>query len=123
MKADLAERAAVHENFHLCICELNLLGDPSLPIHSAPPGQFTPNFPKTLRDENSKFVVSGLPLGAEVTVSDGNQIVFRSKATELGKVVGQLSHPKDNNVPLSIGVRCAGYNSTVKRYSSEGVAD
>ena len=31
-KSDLTERAKVSANFHMCVCELNLLGDPSIMV-------------------------------------------------------------------------------------------
>ena len=114
MKADLAERAASHPNFHMCICELNLLGDPSLQIHAAPPRTLDPIFPDSLSSGKSKLVLSGLAAGALVTVSDGEQIFFRGEASRAGKVVEQISIPDDKS-DLSIGVRLDGYNSVVKR--------
>ena len=36
-KASMAETARQSETFHMCLAELNLLGDPTIPVHQQHP--------------------------------------------------------------------------------------
>ncbi len=47
-KADMADDAKQSPNYHLCVCELNLLGDPTLDMRSAAPRLPTIRAPKTI---------------------------------------------------------------------------
>ena len=68
VKMDMEANARKNDGFHMCQCELNLLGDPSLRVHSSPPD----NFPKIRVSRFGKKVkVRRAMEGARICIWDG----------------------------------------------------
>jgi len=114
-KADLAARAKLSANFHMAICELNFLGDPMLAVHAVPPKKIESKLPDILKPGKLELILSGLPKAAVVCVSDGETIFARGTADISGQVMLSGRVPEGGQI-LSIGVRCNGFNSIVRRY-------
>ncbi len=114
-KADLAKRAKSNANFHMAVCELNFLGDPMLAIHAAPPGTIKAVFPDSLKPGKLQLELTGLPKGARIFVGDGISIFTQGIADATGKAAVGGKIPK-GSLQLSLGVRCIGFNSVVRRY-------
>ncbi len=115
-KSTLAGDAATSPNYHLCLCEINLLGDPTLPMRPEPARTPTLEVPARLTPGVREFTVSTDAPGAtvcvwlagdvyEVVQADGSgDARLTVEAESTGDMLVTVSGPSLNTVTRAIRV-------------------
>lgn len=112
VKIEMESDARDDDGFHMCQCELNLLGDPSLAIHRVPPT----NFKVRYRMSNNNTVrLRGIP-GAKVCVWDGAGQHHMVEASKRGSARVKI---KPTTGKYHITVAAPGYNVWSKTVEME----
>ncbi len=116
-KADMAEDAHKSPSYHLCVCELNLLGDPALDMRALPPHRPEIALPESIAKGQQTITVLTDTPGCSVCLwnKDSHQT---TKANESGSATFELATPAIGEI--SIGVWGENLNAVVKRISCEG---
>ena len=98
VKIDMTEKARANDGFHMCQCELNLLGDPSLSVHPAPPSNL-----EDLRIVcTDKLVKIRGAKEADVCIWDGKDDYQLVKTNRFGFARIELkSEPKEYQIAVS----------------------
>lgn len=104
VKIAMTDNARKNDGFHLCQCELNLLGDPSLAIHPAPPSNFD-GLKITCVD---KLVKIRGPKNANVCVWDGKDDYQLAETNRFG--FGKVKLKSDPS-EYQIAVSAKGHNT------------
>ncbi len=116
-KADMTEDALKTPGYHLCICELNLLGDPTLGMRSKSPR--TPKLiaPKTIGTGKQTIVIETDAPNSTICLWRGNAIhamkptdatgkaTFEYSNSTAGTLLATLSGPNLNRVTAQIEVK------------------
>jgi hypothetical protein len=75
-KAAMAEDARTSASFHLCLSELNLLGDPTLPFRIRSPRLPKVTAPKTIPPGNIEIMIETDAPGALVALLSGTGMTY-----------------------------------------------
>ena len=98
VKVEMTENARQNDGFHMCQCELNLLGDPSLPVRPTPPN----NFEKLKFTCNDKLLKIRGVKEADVCLWDGKEDYQVVKTNRFGSGRIKLkSEPGEYQVAVS----------------------
>lgn len=111
-KSQMAGDGAKSPNYHLCICELNLLGDPSLDMRSENPQAADFEVPGSLGTGKHKLQWKNLPPQATVCVWKKDDVYQTHRASDKGVVTVTLS-PKSTG-ELKVTVCGSNLNSRSK---------
>ena len=84
-KQAIAKDAAKVKNFHLCICELNLLGDPTLDMRAKTPRTPALKCESTMADSKTRVVITTDAPGSTVCLWDSKDSYFVATADGDGK--------------------------------------
>ncbi len=116
-KDDLAEDARKSAAFHLCLCELNLLGDPTLDMRAATPRTPTLDVPKSINRGHDHLIIDTDAPGATLCVWKGHEVYevvtaddrghasIGVDADTRGELFVTVSGPNLNTVTTSVQVR------------------
>lgn len=85
-KSQMASDGNQSPNFHLCICELNLLGDPSLDMRSENPKRPEFDVPQKINSGKQKLSLQGLPAQAVVCVWKKGDVFQTKRPNQKGSV-------------------------------------
>ncbi len=86
-KAEMAADARKSPAYHLCICELNLLGDPTLDMRATAPRTALVKVKQESDDVRTRVTVTTDAPGATVCVWDGGKVYRVATADKQGQVV------------------------------------
>jgi len=104
VKIAMTDNARKNDGFHMCQCELNLLGDPSLAIHPAPPS----NFEKLKITCVDKLLKVRGPKEANVCVWDGKDDYRLLETNRFGFGKVKLKSDPDK---YQIAISAKGHNT------------
>ena len=117
VKIDMTDKARQNDGYHMCQCELNLLGDPSLPIHPAPPDNFDD---LEIRCVDKLVKIRGARL-ADVCVWDGKDDYQTVKTNRFGFARIKLkSEPKEYQIAVSGKGHNVCYKARLNAATNEG---
>ena len=117
VKINMTDKARENDGYHLCQCELNLLGDPSLPIHPAPPNNFED---LKIRCVDKLVKIRGAK-NAVVCVWDGSDDYQTVKTNRFGFARIKLkSEPDDYQIAVSAKGHNVYYQSQLSLAAKEG---
>jgi len=109
-KAGLVEDARKTARYHLCICELNLLGDPTLDFRAKAPRRPQVTLPDTIGSGQQELVVRTDAPGATVTLRQGAKTLLVEQADAEGNARFTLHVAA--GAPVEVMVSGSGLNST-----------
>ena len=115
-KANMAPEAAEHPGYHWCLCELNLLGDPTLDLRSQDPQTPELSIAKRVSAGKQEFIVKSDAAGADVCIWQGENIYQVAKtntdgraafdiAPQAGKLLVTISGVNLNTVTRDVKVK------------------
>ena len=110
-KADMADDAKASLNFHLCVCELNLLGDPTLLMRSKPPTTPQLTVLQSLPAGKATLAIRTDAPGATVTLSDGNDLYQTATADKQGNAEFAFTASEE----LTVGVYGNNLNAVTRK--------
>ena len=110
-KAQMASDAERTAGYHLCICEINLLGDPTLDMRAASPTRPMLELPKSIATGEQTLKVSTGAPGATVCVSKGAEVYAVTTANDAGVAELQVAP----TTPGSLRVVVSGASLNVTR--------
>ena len=117
VKMDMETNARKNSGFHLCQCELNLLGDPSLRVHAKPPE----NFPRIRASRFGKKVkVRRAMEGARICIWDGADDYHELQADASGRVELEVASEARN---YHVAAMYKGYNIWYQPAKSSAKSD
>ncbi len=102
VKADLAEEARQSPNLHLCACELNLLGDPTLSLRGAAPRTPKVAAPRELPAGNLSLVIESDAPHSIVSLVDSFGLYAVQVSDESGNVTFPLHVVKDSTITITV---------------------
>ncbi len=105
-KSDMTTDAAKSPNYHLCICELNLLGDPTLDMRSEVPRSPVLEMPKKIKTGQQTIEVATNAPGCTVCLWKGNEIYSVRSTDGDGRARIRVAP----NSPGEISVSASGAN-------------
>ncbi len=117
-KAAMVDDARKTAGYHLCICELNLLGDPTLGMRAMTPTTPKVTAPKSLSAGASEVVIETSAPGATVCVWQRGGVYDVREADESGRVAFAVTLQQGD--PVSYGVAGAGLNAVVGEIAVDG---
>lgn len=97
VKAEMVEKAKQSPNLHMCLCELNLLGDPTLSMRAVTPKTPVLTIPKTFPIKGGDLTVDSNSPGANVCIWKDGEVFHTTKLDKNGKAKFKIK-------PMSIGV-------------------
>lgn len=101
-KAEMADDATNSPNYHLCVCELNLLGDPTLCMRSEIPRAPLVKLPATIAlNTRTLKIQTGAPL-CTICVQQGDHLYQIEKADAQGQATFQLESLGTGKVQVTI---------------------
>ena len=100
-KADMATDAEVSPNYHLCVCELNLLGDPTLDMRATTPRKAEAKVPETFTAGSQTFQLETDAPGATICLWQGDTYLT-AIANQSGEVRFDCSLRADKPVKIAI---------------------
>jgi len=101
-KSRMAEDASKSPDFHLCLCELNLLGDPTLPLHSTAPRRPEIAGPKSLEAGNLSLVIETDAPGALMSILDAQGLYGVQLTDDDGNATFPIAVDKDSTIILTV---------------------
>jgi hypothetical protein len=114
-KADLVEDARKTAGYHLCICELNLLGDPTLDFRASVPRHPTVNAPESIQTGQQIVEVKTDAPGATVSFRQGAELLRVREATADG--VARFDVNITSSKPIDVTVSGANLNTNTVKVS------
>ncbi len=102
VKAGLAEEARKSPNHHLCACELNLLGDPTLSLRATAPRTPMVAAPEELPAGNLSLVIESDAPHAIVSLMDSFGLYAVQVSDESGNVTFPLNVLKDSTITITV---------------------
>jgi hypothetical protein len=102
VKAGMAEDARTSAAFHLCLCELNLLGDPTLSLRGSNPKRPQVAGPQSLQEGTLSLVIESDAPGAMVSLVDTHGLYAVQVADETGNTTFPLSVIKDSTLTITV---------------------
>jgi hypothetical protein len=102
VKAGMAEDARKSASFHLCLCELNLLGDPTLSLRGSNPKRPQVSGPKSLQEGNLSLIIESDAPGAMVSLVDTYGLYVVQVTDETGNATFPLSVVKDSTLTITV---------------------
>ena len=90
-KADMVKDAQKTAAYHLCICELNLLGDPTLDMRAKAPRKPKVTAPKSVGTGKQKIVVTTDAPGSVVCLWKGKDVYAVKTAGKDGKAAFEVA--------------------------------
>ncbi len=102
VKAGMAEDARKSASFHLCLCELNLLGDPTLSLRGSNPKRPQVAGPKSLQEGNLSLIIESDAPGAMVSLVDTYGLYAVQVADETGNTTFPLSVVKGSTLTITV---------------------
>ncbi len=113
-KHAMAKEARETANYHLCVCELNLLGDPTLDMRAMAPRQPQIKISIAKVDQKTQVVVSTDAPNSTVCLWDAGDVYHVSTADKNGKATFLIKSTKGK---VSVTVSGTNLNSTSKKVS------
>ncbi len=101
-KAGMAEDAKKSATFHLCLCELNLLGDPTLPLRRKDPRRPKLFGPKSLQAGNLNLVIETDAPGALISILDTHGLYGVQVTDDTGNATFPISVAKDAVITVTV---------------------
>lgn len=102
VKAGMAKDAQKAATFHLCLCELNLLGDPTLSLRGTNPRRPDVAGPKSLEAGNLSLIIESDAPGAIVSLLDTHGLYAVQVADETGNTTFPLNVVKDSTLTITV---------------------
>ena len=102
VKAGLAKEARESPSLHLCACELNLLGDPTLSLRGIAPRTPRVSAPTELPAGNLSLVVESDAPHAIVSLVDSFGLYAVQVSDENGDVTFPLHVVKDSTITITV---------------------
>lgn len=109
VKADLAAEARKSAYHHLCACELNLLGDPTLSLRGTAPRTPKVAGPRELPAGNLSLVIESDAPHSIISLLDNFGLYAVQVSDESGNVVFPLNVVKDSTITITVSG--PGYNA------------
>ena len=100
-KYSMAESARDSHNYHLCICELNLLGDPTLDMRSATPRTASIDVQTKPIKNKTKLTVNTDAPGCTVCVWNGKNVYTTTTADKQGNATVKVPTTSEVKVTVS----------------------
>jgi len=102
-KANMADDAAKHAGFHWVLCELNLLGDPTLDMRAADPVSLDVKAPKSISTTTREVKVAVGKPGMTVCLWKGDDVYATAVSDEKGNVTIAVSPKTAGKMLLTVG--------------------
>jgi len=90
-KASMIEDAKETPGYHLCLCEINLLGDPTLDMRAAPPKTPTLDHAKQIAPGKQSLTVRTDAPGATLCLWKGDEVYARALADDRGSATFEIA--------------------------------
>ena len=100
--ADLAAAAPESADHHLCACELNLLGDPTLGLRGTTPRTPVVAGPRELPAGNLSLIIESDAPHSIVSLRDSFGLYAVQVSDESGNVVFPLNVVKDSTITITV---------------------
>ena len=98
----MAQDGVKSPNFHLCICELNLLGDPSLDMRSENPKTANFQVPDSIKKGKQKLIVKGVPQNGAVCIWKKGETYQIGKPDAKGNVTFEIESKTAGTLRVSV---------------------
>ena len=113
-KANMADDAAGHAGYHWCLCELNLLGDPTLDLRSAAPKLPEVKFVAGIRPGKQQYRVHTDTPGATICLWQGDAVYEVATAGGSGEAEFTID-PRSGEILLTVsGANLNTFAASVK---------
>lgn len=101
-KAALTEDAKKSATYHMCLCELNLLGDPTLDLRGESPRKAKVEFPESISATDQTLTITTDAPGARVCLSGSDGLYEVSHSDKEGKAEFKIALTQKGAINLSV---------------------
>jgi hypothetical protein len=112
-KSSMVSDARKTAGYHLCICELNLLGDPTLDMRANPPRSANFEVPTSIKTGQQKLTVTSDAPESTICIWKGDEIYEVATADSSGNAVFSITPQTPGEINVTVAGRCL--NSTTQR--------